>query len=385
MSLRLKDFERSGALPGSDGLAPPKGRPGRRPLRVAALGLAAGMVVSAALSVVLRAAGGDDEAASTDRPATGTATVTRQDLVARTELDGTLGYSGQLSVLGRLQGTVTDLPAVGTVVERGQPLYSVENRPVPLLYGDLPAWRDLVAGVPDGPDVRQLEQNLVAMGHATEAELTVDETFTSATAAAVKRWQKALGVEQTGSVELGQAVFLPGAVRVAEVKAVKGGPGAPGAPVLTASTTTRVVNVDLDASKQSLVKVGDRVEVKLPGGRTTTGVVASVGSVARSEGQGESAKQVIDVTVTLDDPAATGTLDQAPVRVGVTSDSRKGALAVPVNALLALAEGGYGVRVLDGSPRGRIVAVKTGLFARGQVEVSGEGLVEGLSVEVPAS
>ncbi len=385
MSLRLKDFERLGAHPGADGQGPAAARRWRRRVRVVALGLAAGMLATAVLYVVPRAAGGDDKAAETDQPATGTATVTRQDLVARTEMDGTLGYSGQLSVLGHLQGTVTALPAVGTVIERGQSLYSVENRPVLLLYGDLPAWRSLVAGMSAGPDVRQLEQSLVAMGHATEAELTVDETFTPATAAAVKRWQKALGVEQTGSVELGQAVFLPGAIRVAEVKAEKGGSAAPGSPVFTGSTTTRVVNVDLEASKQSLVKVGDKVEVKLPGGRTTTGVVASVGSVAQTKGQGESAKQVISVTVTLDDPSATGSLDQAPVRVGVTSDSRKGVLAVPVNALLALAEGGYGVRVLDGSPTGRIVAVQTGLFARGQVEVSGDGLVEGLSVEVPAS
>ena len=388
MSLRLTDIERFGAPPGADGQsqAGPGGPGRRRPRgRVLAIGLAVGVVAAAALSGVLRAAGGDDEPAATGKPATGTATVTRQDLVARTEVDGTLGYSGQLAVLGRLQGTVTALPEVGAVIERGQSLYSVENRPVPLLYGELPAWRSLVAGVSDGPDVRQLEQNLVDLGHATEAELTVDERFTSATAAAVKRWQKALGVEQTGSVELGQAVFLPGAVRVAELKAEKGGPVAPGSPVFTASSTTRVVTVDLDASKQALAKVGDKVEVKLPGGRTTTGAVASVGSVAQTKGQGDSARQVIAVTVTLDDPGATGILDQAPVRVGLTSDSRKGVLAVPVNALLALAEGGYGVRVLDGSPAGRVVVVKTGLFARGQVEVSGEGLGEGLSVEVPAS
>ena len=388
MNLRLGEAERVAGtatpadLDGHDAAGRP---PRHRPLQVIALGLVVGVLASVAVSVVLRAAGGDDEPAGPAKPATGSATVTRQDLVARTEVDGTLGYAGQHSVLNQLQGTITALPAQGTVVERGQSLYSVENRPVPLLYGDLPAWRTLATGMPDGPDVRQLEQNLVALGHATGAGLGVDEKFTSATTAAVKRWQKALGVEQTGSVDLGRAVFLPGAVRVAEVKAEKGGPGAPGSPVFTASTTIRMVSVDLDAAKQSLAKVGDKVEVKLPGSRTTTGAVASVGSVAQTRGEGENAKQVIPVTVTLDDPAATGTLDQAPVRVGMTSDSRKGVLAVPVNALLALSEGGYGVRVLDGSPSGRIVAVSTGLFARGQVEVSGEDLSEGLAVEVPAS
>ncbi len=301
--------------------------------------------------------------------------------MARTELDGTLGYSGTLRVAGQLQGVVTAVPDAGTVVERGQPLYWIDNRPVLLLYGDLPAWRRLAAGMADGPDVRQLEANLVAMGHATEAELTVDEKFTAATTAAVKRWQKAAGVEETGVIEPGQAVFQPGAFRVAEVKVERGSPALPGQPMLTGTSITRVVTVDLDASRQTLVKAGDKVEVKLPDGRVTPGTISSVGTVARSSGQGESARRVVTVTVTMDDPAASGSLDQAPVKVGITSDSRKGVLTVPVNALLALAEGGYGVRLLDG----RTVTVTPGLFARGMVEVRGEGIAEGVEVEVPAA
>ena len=142
-----------------------------------------------------------------------------------------------------------------------------------------------------------------------------------------------------------------------------------------------MVQVDLDATKQSLAKVGEKVDVKLPDGRVTPGTIASVGSVAQTKGQGDSAKRVVAVSVTLDDPGATGTVDQAPVKVGVISDSRKGALAVPVNALLALAEGGYGVRVVGGA----VVPVTPGLFARGMVEVRGDGLAEGMEVEVPAA
>jgi peptidoglycan hydrolase-like protein with peptidoglycan-binding domain len=275
------------------------------------------------------------------------------------------------------------VPSPGTVVERGQSLYSVDNRPVTLLYGDLPAWRRLAAGIADGPDVQQLEANLVALGHATEAELTVDDRFTAATTTAVKRWQKALGLEETGVVELGQAVFLPGAFRVAKVEVEKGSSAPPGSPVLTGTSTSRLVKVDLDATKQSLVKVDDKVDVKLPDGRTTPGTIASVGTVAQTKGQDQS-KRVVEVTVTLDDPSASGAVDQAPVKVGITSASRKGVLAVPVNALLALSEGGYGVRVVDGSATGRIVTVATGLFARGMVEVTGD-LAEGDQVEVPAS
>jgi hypothetical protein len=354
--------------------------------RIVALGLTATMVAGAGLFVAGRWDGRGSEAAAdaaTDDPATSSVAVSKQDLVARTEIDGTLGYSGEMKVAGQGQGTVTAVPRPGTVVERGQSLYSVDNRPVSLLYGDLPLWRRLTVGMPDGPDIKQLEQNLVALGHATEAEVSVDEKFTAATTTAIKRWQKALGLEETGSIEAGQVVFLPGAFRVADVKAEKGSPAPPGSVVMTGTSTTRVVTVDLDATKQSLAKVGDKVDVKLPDGRITPATIATVGTVAQTKGQGDSAKRVVTVTVSLDDPAASGSLDQAPVKVGVTTSSRKGVLAVPVNALLALAEGGYGVRLVDGT--GRIVVVSTGLFARGMVEVSGDGLAEGTQVEVPAS
>ncbi|HVF15117.1 MAG TPA: peptidoglycan-binding domain-containing protein [Acidimicrobiales bacterium] len=362
----------------------PSGRRSGRAFRVVGLAVVVALLTTAAAVVVVRSGASDGSDGSPADPATSTAEVTRQDLIARTEVDGTLGYSGDMSVMNQIPGTVTALPEPGAVVERGQTLYSVANRPVPLLYGDLPAWRRLAQDV-DGADTLQLEQNLVAMGHATEAQMTVDGKFTAATTAALKRWQKAVGVDETGVVELGEAVFLPRALRVAEVEAKMGAGAPPGSPVLTGTSTDRVVKVDLDATRQSLVKVGDKVEIGLPDRRTTPGTVTEVGTVARTEGQGESARRVIAVIVTPDDPAATGSLDQAPVKVGITSDRREGVLTVPVNALLALAEGGYGVRVMDGTPSGRIVSVTTGLFSRGRVEVGGEGLVEGTRVEVPAS
>ena len=361
--------------------APPSTR--RRRGKVVAAGLAGVVAVG---TVVWRAAAGSDGkgGASTGAVATASAPVVRQDLVARTDVDGTLGYSGSTTINNRLQGTVTALPDVGSVVDRGQPLYWVDSRPVPLLFGDVPAWRRLAVGVTDGADVRQLEANLVALGHVTESQLKVDDHFDSTTAAAVRRWQKALGVEQTGVVELGEAVFLPGKVRVAERTVAKGDSLAPGASVLNVTSTDRQVRVELDAAKQSTVKVGDEVDVKLPSGQTTKGSVGSVGTVATTKGSPPNTKSVIEVIVTLHDPAAAGSVDEAPVRVGFVSGSRKGVLTVPVNSLLALREGGYGVRVVEGTSS-RIVPVTTGLFAKGMVEVSGDGLREGQRVEVPAS
>jgi multidrug efflux system membrane fusion protein len=54
-----------------------------------------------------------------------------------------------------------------------------------------------------------------------------------------------------------------------------------------------------------------------------------------------------------------------------------------VSALLALAEGGYGLQLVEGGGT-RYIAVQTGLFADGRVEVSGSGLTAGMRVGVPS-
>jgi len=317
--------------------------------------------------------------------ATATAEVVERDLRAQEEVDGTLGYGDARTVANRGKGTITALASEGEVVTRGEALYRVDGKPVPLLYGRLPAWRPLSVGVDDGPDVRQLEQNLVALGYDPDRAITVDDHFSWATRAAVRRWQESAGLEETGSFEPDDAVWQPGAVRVGKAKAAVGDDARPGSPLVEVTDTGRQVTIDLDASRQPYVKVGDRVDLELPGGRTTTGRVASVGKVATvptGEGGGEG-DPTVELVVTLDDPEATGSLDQAPVAASITTETRKGVLAVPVNALLALAEGGYAVEV-ERQGRRELVGVETGLFADGQVEVSGEGLAAGDLVVVPA-
>jgi peptidoglycan hydrolase-like protein with peptidoglycan-binding domain len=316
--------------------------------------------------------------------ATTTAEVARRTLRAQEEVEGTLGYGEARAVANQRQGTITALPAEGAVVTRGKALYRVDGRPVPLLYGRLPAWRALSAGVDDGPDVRQLEQNLVALGYDPDRAITVDHHFTWATRAAVRRWQEAHGLEETGTFGPGDAVWQPGPVRVGQLEAAVGDSARPGSPLLEVTGTERQVLVDLEASRQPYVRAGDRVDLELPGGRTTTGRVASVGKVATvpaGDGDGDG-DPTVELVVTLDDPKATGRLDQAPVGASITTEVREGVLAVPVNALLALAEGGYAVEV-ERQGRRELVGVETGLFADGQVEVEGGGLRAGDRVVVP--
>jgi hypothetical protein len=240
------------------------------------------------------------------------------------------------------------------------------------------------------------------LGFDPDRAITVDGRYSGATAAAVKRWQRATSRARTGAVALGQVVFLPGPIRVATVTATAGAPVPAGTAILTASPTRPLVTVALDAAMQQLVRRGDRVEVVLPDGKTTQGTVATVSRVAtqpstgsgqnrQSEGQSGngsgngSGQATVQVTIRLAAPRAAANLDQAPVQVAITTQAHKGVLAVPINALLAQPGGGYAVRVLDGGSR-RLVAVRTGLFdeTAGLVEVQGAGLAEGATVQVPA-
>ena len=355
-----------------------------RLVRLAAAAAAAVVLCGAAWWTGARAGGSDGNGDGAGEAATTTAAVARRDLRATEEVDGTLGYGESRTVAGGRQGTITGLAAEGAVITRGKALYRVDGRPVPLFYGRLPAWRALAVGVDDGPDVRQLERNLVALGYDPDRAITVDGHFTWATRAAARRWQEAAGLEETGTFAPGDAVWQPGPVRIGSHKAAVGDAARPGSPVLEVTGTTRRVTIDLDAGRRPYLHPGDPVDLELPGGRTTTGRVASVGKVATAPADdGGGGDPTVVLVVSLDEPAAAGGLDQAPVRASITTAVRKGVLAVPVGALLALTEGGYAVEV-DRDGRRELVGVNTGLFARGQVEVKEGGLQAGDRVVVPA-
>jgi hypothetical protein len=330
------------------------------------------------------AGSGDNDAAVS------TATVARRTLAARTSLSGTLGYAGDYTVGGQGHGTLTWLPAVGQVIRQGQLLYRLDGQPVILLYGSVPAYRRLAEGENasdvTGTDVAQLNRDLVALGYASSDELDASsDEFGWATKAAIERLQEHLGVKQTGALELGQVVFLPTAARVTSVSATLGGPA--GGAVLKASSTRRQVVVNLDANLQSQVTVGETVTITLPNGHTTPGRVTSVGKVATAPASGSNSTSTVEVDITPTDPAATGTLDKASVQVAIITDTARNALVVPVNALLALAGGGYAVEVIAADRVHRLAPVQLGLFDDGEglVQVSGSGLAVGQRVVVPAS
>jgi multidrug efflux system membrane fusion protein len=339
----------------------------------AVLAVAVGGAAVAAAGVDL---GGrqDPTAAVSLPPATGK--VTRQTLVDTQTETGELGYGDATTVAGRLAGTVTALPAVGATVMRGGTLARLDNAPILLLYGPLPAYRALAVGT-RGPDVKQFEQNLYALGYRG---FTVDDRYTASTATAVKAWQKHLGLTKTGTVELGRVFYAAGPIRVDARKANIGDAVQAGTALLTYTGTSRVAVVNLEAVDKRLAKLGVAVSILLPGGQKVTGKVVKV--QAGTAGADGTAKTIVALSISQQ-KVLTGLADEAPVDVSFTVSERKNVLSVPVAALLAVAEGGYGVEVVSGETS-KIVAVRTGLFAAGRVEVSGAGLAEGIQVGMPS-
>ena len=354
---------------------------------------------------------------------TSLATVTRQSLSSQTQVNATLGYSGTYTVVvpsagaaseggssqggggggqqasGQAAGTFTALPVAGQVVVQGQPLYSVSLTPVALLYGATPVSRTLSEGL-SGADVAQLNADLVSLGDASKTDLDPSsDYFSAATAAGVEKLQSNLGVTQTGTLTLGQAVFLPTATRVTSVSATLGAPAQPGSTVVQATSTTRAVIAQLDADQQSEVKVGDKVTITLPSNQTTPGVVSKVGTVATTPSAGGSnsggsasgssggsgGTPTIEVDITPSDPSSTGALDQAPVSVTITTATVNDVLVVPVDALLALSAGRFAVEVVGVAGVHHLVPVTLGLFddADGLVQVTASGLSAGDRVVVP--
>lgn len=386
----------------------------RRIVAVAALAgaLVAG-IVSGAVAALSDSGGGSTPASSSGGSRSmATAPVVRTTLTNSVQVGGSIGYQGSYAVAARsgMGATYTALPAVGDVIREDDAVYALDNQPVPLLYGAIPAYRTFQLGMSDGTDVRQLTRDLIALGFG--AGLTQSNYFSSATEAAVKRWQRTLGLPVTGKIPLGEVVFEPGPIRVTSVSPSVGA-AAGGGTVLTATSTTPIVTVDLDVSEEYLVKPGDAVTVVLPNGTSSVGGrIETVGSVAtcpsgggsgvggsiglggdsgssgqspcESAGSGSSSTPTVPVTIALNHTPPGARLDQAPVNVAITTQRANHVLAVPVNALLALAGGGFGVQVVTGNSR-HLVGVTTGLYSSTLVQVNGPGIRAGVRVEVPAS
>lgn len=344
--------------------------------------VAAAVVAAAAAGAGALSLGGDDADAG-DRngdvpPAT--AAVVRTDLVQSKTVDGKVDFAQRRAVKSAVEGTVTVAARQGATIARGQALYELDDKPVTLLYGPVPAFREMKVGA-RGTDVLQLERNLAALGYG--AGLYVDPRYDKATEAAVKRWQKSLNRVPTGRVGKGDVVFQPDRIKVVSADAALADAVGPDTSVLTAASTKPVVRAELDQTDAPLTAEGTKVEVTLPSGKKERGRVS--GTVNPEATDDEGAQDTITVEVTLDGgrSAASGEDTKVSASVRFVSESRENVLAVPVEAIVALrgAHGGYGLQVVEGGTS-RMVRVETGMTADSRIEVSGPAIKEGMKVGV---
>ena len=371
------------------------------------------VLAGAAVLVAVTATGGvvamssaKQATSAAQQPPLNTMKVEKGKLSAMVSLDGTLTYRARsdgspYSVINQALGRYTELPAEGDKVDCGDVFYRVDNKPVLLLCGTVPAYRDLHYGYV-GQDVGQLNRNLHTLGYDARAGVDInpaDNSFTWMTDRALKVLQHDKGSNVTGELYLDEAVFLPESVRIARVtgaidgsaqsgtQVLLGGSAQPGTQVLLATSDALEVQVNLDASQQGEVKEGDPAQITLPGNRSVTGKVDRLGTVAQvPAGQNtNAAAATIPAHISLDDPATARGLDKAPVQVEITTDGVESALSVPVTALVGKSGGGFAVEVVRDGGRRDLVAVKLGLFdtAAGRVEVEGD-LGEGDQVVVPS-
>jgi hypothetical protein len=346
------------------------------------------LVLTGVAVAVVAATGGAVVGSSADEAppaahlaAANTAKVEKGDLSAMVSQGGTLTYRARLdgspySVINQADGIYTELPDEGDKVACGDVLYRVDDKPILLLCGTVPAYRDLHMG-DEGQDVRQLNRNL----HVPDGD-----QFTSKTQKALEQLQHDEGLEATGELALDAAVFLPASARVAKVTGELGGPAHAGTAVAQATSDTLEVQVNLDASQQGEVKVGDRAEITLPGNRLVKGKVDRLGRVAESVGQDASAgAATIPAYIGLDHPGQARGLDKAPVQVDITTKGVENAMSVPVTAIVGKSGGGFAVEVVRAGGRRDLVAVRLGLFdtGGGRVQVDG-ALHEGDRVAVPS-
>jgi len=335
------------------------------------------LVIAVTSAVVLVLLNRPSPAAPAARPRVETTTVHKADLANTRSETGTLGFGAQRVVKGTGTGVVTGLPAVGDVAKLGEPLFRVNDKPVPVFFGATPLFRKLETPGTKGSDVAVVMDNLAQLGYRVGRRPDDDTKaeFTTTVSDALKRWQKKAGLEETGTLDVGQILVLDTPVRVASVQAQPGSTATEA--LFTVTPEARVVTLSVGVADAGALKAGTAVAVARPDAKEVPAKVTTVSHAPPAE-NGQSNQPKLDVTVVPDNPADVADLDSAPVQVKITTESRTGVLVVPVEALIALREGGYALQL----PGGQLRAVQTGMYAQNKVEVTGAGVTEGLEVVI---
>ena len=294
-------------------------------------------------------------------------TITVTTLSTTVEVDGNLQPTEQRTVSATRAGTVTAAVEAGDAVEAGAALFAVDGSPTVALPGSIPAWRTM--SVDDtGSDVAQLEAALVALGYDPDGALTVDDTYTTVTAAVVEAWQADADLEVTGSVEWGSMVFVPMDSRVTSVPAVAGQAVSPGEAVLELATADRELVFPVTAEHVTTIDIGDVVSLRLPDRSTFEAVVTDIAA----DGAGSWLVTATIEVGGVDGETGASVLpdgDQIPVTVSWSHVLAEDVTTVPAGALTRLDTGVYVVEVVEPDDTTRFVEVGIGVSSGSTIEI----------------
>ena len=399
--------------------------PSRWPVAIVALLIGA---VIGGLIVWATQRGSDDQVATSDEETTITfVEAESRDLRSFEEWAGTLQAGPTAEVTASVRGTITQSAQPAELIEFGEIVADIDGNPVVALYGTVPQFRELDIAADPGADVRQLEENLVALGFDPGNTVLVDDTFDDATGAMVERWETELGLATPDTiVGAGQIVFISGPSEVVSRTPV-GSQVTPGQSLLTTLTLAEsgfvvvqadeatsepddaiIIDLDTGVAADAVLAVGRptarwesplntialevdvdavdtfplglEVEVELPDGQLVPATVSEISDVARTEQNGGAAVTVVDVSITPLEEIESN-FSAGPVTIQVEGDVVLGATLVPVRSLIALTEGGHAVEI---EGREGLVAVELGSFDEGWVEVTGGSISPGDQVAVPS-
>lgn len=301
-------------------------------------------------------------------------------------------WSKAATLLQQGEGTVTTIDvAPGAEVVNGSRIFSVGLKPVVAFEGEVPSFRTLTLGI-KGPDVLQLTKGLVALRKLKKGRDAFDETVASA----VRSWQKQLGVEQTGSVEPGDVVFvpsLPRRVRLADDVKI-GASIAAGDKALVLLDPAPQFRVPITSQQRQRIPDGTKARVRHPEGEWE-GVISGIAPkpAASEEGTGDETGTTgsdptdggaVDLLLTAPDGgsicadkcALVPTDDKRSFSVTLVLVPETRGLVVPIAALRTGADGDEFVE----DSTGKRFPIKVVIEAKGMAVV--EGVRSGLRVRI---
>ena len=333
-----------------------------------------------------------------EAPSFATATVVRTDLTTKHLATCTVGFGDTANLVTTASGTVTELPGTGQVIRPGETLFRIDDEPVTLLNGELPAWRDFTSGMSAGRDISQLKVALAELGFADAAKLGDSDTWTWRLAEAIRDFNEARGLTRSSDLPAASIVFLPTDIRVASTVKNLGETLPAGGQVIQYTRVDSSLDCALDTSAQGYAVPGSQVTIEFAGLTPTTG---TIGDVTEKSGSGPGESDWLEVTIipssasifSNDDgenfPDSGGNPPTQEIaagqtaRVTFTDTVASDVLAIPVTALVAFVTGGFGVQVPLPDGGFEYHDVEVGQFADTMVAITSANLTAGAVVVVP--